>query len=70
MLVLCWRTAGESGLDGDDPALMRGVREEVKVAGRLLVKAVEGTVNMSEELGPLVEVDGEVMDIFGFEVAG
>ncbi|EKD21679.1 uncharacterized protein L3040_004901 [Drepanopeziza brunnea f. sp. 'multigermtubi'] len=64
MLVVCKETVHVFQLGREDVRMAR-LWESMAVVGRLLVRAVEGRVDMREELRPLVEADAEVGEVFG-----
>jgi hypothetical protein len=80
-LVVCWKGVsqaiqGEGDKAGEgkqcedcgeaDGNTLGDVRKHIAVAGRLLVKAVEGEVDMQTTLAPLLAVDQELVeDVFG-----
>jgi hypothetical protein len=65
-LVVCWRTVCEEGGGEEEGKGLAEVKKEVGVAGRLLVSAVEGEVDMRAELAPIMDVDaGLVEGVFG-----
>jgi hypothetical protein len=71
-LVLCWRGLEEKEVESElvNEEMIRGLKEEVKITGRLLVKAVDGScipVNFKQELLPLVRADESLGEIFGIE---
>ncbi|KAK0119578.1 hypothetical protein ONS95_011018 [Cadophora gregata] len=73
MLVLCWGAMGELKGDGNgkagahiDSEVLERVKGEMRVMGRVFAKAVEGSVDLREELKPLVNVDDSIEDLFGF----
>lgn len=66
MLVLCWKNLSEGEEDGKEKGLGE-VKEELKVAGRLLVKAVEEEVDFRAELMPLFEADPGLVEVFGID---
>jgi hypothetical protein len=62
-LVLCWKTISDE--EGEMEGLAE-VKREISVAGRLLVSAVEGEVDMRSELEPIMDVDaGLIEGVFG-----
>ncbi|PBP16828.1 hypothetical protein BUE80_DR012439 [Diplocarpon rosae] len=69
MLVLCWK-AVEEGAQGTRGEQMAGkVKEEIRVVGRLLVKAVQQleVTDFKMELRPLLDIDEAAGEIFGFD---
>ena len=42
-----------------------GVKDQIFVAGTMFVRAVEGEVNVKEELEPLFDVDPRLREVFG-----
>jgi len=67
-LVLCWKTINEdeSTHTEAEQMVLGDLREEIGVAGRLLVKAVEGDFDMVTELRPIMEVDRALIEsVFG-----
>ncbi|RDW80823.1 hypothetical protein BP5796_05521 [Coleophoma crateriformis] len=80
VLVLCWNTLeAEQHEEGGTNEMEQGQRErekmkeEIKIAGRLLVASVSCVeeenrkVDIREELTPLMKVDAGVPEIFGLE---
>ncbi len=76
MLVVCRKTVNEAD-EGDDIDEERGqileeVQDEIKVVGRLLVKAIEAVdsgIDIKLELKPLFMVDTNLGNLFGIDVA-
>jgi len=66
MLVLCWKNLSEGEEDGKEKGLDE-VKEELKVAGKLLVGAVEKEVDFRTELMPLFEADPGLVEVFGMD---
>jgi len=68
-LSLCWRNVTEDDITHStgDEQLMQSTEGELKVAGRLLVKSVEGEMNIKAELEPLLKADPGLRDVFGIE---
>jgi hypothetical protein len=80
-VLVCWKSVsreiqekGDGAEEGKqcedcgevDENTLGNVRKQIAVAGRLLVKAVEGEVDMQTELGPLLAVDQKLVeDVFG-----
>ncbi|TVY37373.1 CCA tRNA nucleotidyltransferase, mitochondrial [Lachnellula occidentalis] len=60
-LSVCWTDVSAS----EDRGRLEEVQKDLKVAGRLLVSAVGGGVNVRAELRPLVEVNKDVGIMFG-----
>jgi len=60
-LSVCWKDVSDS----EDMGRLEEVQQELKMAGRLFVNAVEGDVNIRAELRPLVEVNRGVGIMFG-----
>ena len=68
-LTLCWTTVnGELKAKEviGDPEL-EGVRNELQLAGNILVKAVSEKLDMTEELQPLLDVDSSLASLFGMD---
>jgi hypothetical protein len=66
-LCVCWDVVtGEEG-DGDEGKKeeLKRVKKEMRGVGRVLVRALEGGVDVEEELRPLMEVDAGYAEIFG-----
>lgn len=68
-LVLCWKSLQQVD-ENTSASVVKEMREEVKITGRLLVAAVEGSGAISRagfegELGPLVSADESIGDVFG-----
>jgi hypothetical protein len=80
-LVVAWKTMNETiqeqkrggderkedvGCDEIHENALESGRKEIKIAGRLLVKAIEGEVDVRAELEPLLKVDGKLVEeVFG-----
>jgi hypothetical protein len=62
-LCVCWKDV----LEASDVEGLKEVRGELKVAGKLLVSALEGERDIRAELKSLVEVDGRMGVLFGLE---
>lgn len=66
-LVLCWTNTSQAS-KGDREGL-EAVKRELKVAGRLLLKAVEGNevaiADLRKEFEKLLEVDSGLGELFG-----
>ncbi|KAK6586912.1 hypothetical protein PZA11_000202 [Diplocarpon coronariae] len=69
MLVLCWKAVEEGGQEAREEHTVAKLKDEIRVVGRLLVKAVQQleVEDFKMELGPLLDIDGAVGDIFGFD---
>ena len=73
MLVICWKIVvdAEHDVDKDDKEkdrVLKEVKKEIEVVGRLLVKAIEAIdsgANFKEELRPLLTADAGLGSIFG-----
>lgn len=75
MLVVCWRIVRdaqeEREIKEEKGRILKEVKEEITIVGRLLVKAIEAVdsgVDVREELKPLFVVDPSVGDVFGIEI--
>lgn len=76
-LVLCWQSLRSGSYDDngvketlkEKKEKVDEVRKELKIAARMLRKAVEadGSVDFAAELRPLVDADPSLEDLFGFE---
>jgi hypothetical protein len=66
-LVLCWTNICQASQA--DQHSLEEVKRELKIAGRMLVRAVEGDrdswLEMKRELGEVFEVDEGLRDVFG-----
>lgn len=73
-LVLCWGTLGSEEMKGEGSEGIDGLeetRKEIKVAGRMLVKAggaVPG-VDLEAEIAPLVKAEPSLGELFGFDAS-
>lgn len=67
-LCLCWANINE---DSDQHNMrLDSVKNELILAGTMLVKSIEATVDIRAELAPLLCIDGGLGILFGFpEVA-
>ena len=61
-LVACWTNISQIP-EGDFKAV--GVKDHIFVTGRLFVRAIEGEVNVKEELEPLFDMDPGLREVFG-----
>jgi hypothetical protein len=69
-LSLCWRRVMEDDVQhsAEHPQVLQIIKE-LKVAGKLFVKSVEGDINIDigAELGPLLRADDGLREVFGVE---
>ena len=68
-LTLCWRRVTEDYVEHSDvdTQLLHKIKEQLKVAGKLLVKSVEGEMDIGDELEPLFKADPGLREVFGLE---
>ncbi|KAE8450432.1 hypothetical protein EG329_006507 [Mollisiaceae sp. DMI_Dod_QoI] len=76
MLVVCWKRVNEAdegdSIDEERGQILEEVQDEIKVVGRLLVKAIEAVdsgIDIKLELKPLFMVDTNLGNLFGIDVA-
>lgn len=66
-LCLCWANITED--IGQHNVGLDLVKHELKIAGVLLVKSTESTIHISDEISPLLVVDGTLRELFGLQKA-
>jgi hypothetical protein len=65
-LALCWNAVTEDGLShsADGGNTLEFLMEGLKTTGMLLVKAVEGEIDIKSELEPLLRADPTLTELF------
>jgi len=65
-LSLCWTTLGEehAATFEQSGTQLKNLQHELKIAGKLLAKAVEGELDFGEEIRPLTQLDPSLKDVF------
>lgn len=67
-LSLCWRRVTEDDVQHSaEPPQVLQIIKELKVAGKLFVKSVEGEIDIGAELEPLLKADDGLRELFGVE---
>jgi hypothetical protein len=71
-LAVCWTIVNEEAFVSDDQrdSQLGAVKEELKLAGRTLVKSLEGRLDIKQELEPLERVDPTISELFGIDAVG
>lgn len=66
-LTLCWATFNEDvGRNDEARSLeLERIKQELQLAGSTLVRSVSGSLDMAEELQPLLHVDPSLSLLFG-----
>ena len=59
-LALSWSVIEEI----HDPNIL-GLKQELEITGKLLVKSVEGELNIANEVQPLIYTDPSLAELFG-----
>ncbi|RFU26613.1 hypothetical protein B7463_g9729, partial [Scytalidium lignicola] len=76
-ISLCWNTIieneRENPMGPDNEAKnqnmeLEEVKKELKLSGRMLVKAIEGRFDIKTELQPLLRADSSLVDVFDVEI--